>query len=160
MYNIILNWTESVWIESKISDVCFMKNGIHISQVIGFQSPLRIIAFAKKKTLWLEHKNWQKNTLVGDDERPKTEWWILIERALHVVHRLPEILLSKVCRVDIDVQQLTWTHYGIDEESRHYYFFFLIFDILEVKERGSTVWYGIYTFGTSAGVVSRSTGQK
>ena len=40
----------------------FKKNKIHISQVIGFQSTLRIIAFAKKTLLG--HKNWQK-TLYG-----------------------------------------------------------------------------------------------
>lgn len=89
---------------------CYLKkNKIHISQVIGFQSTLRIIAFAKKNSTGTQKL--AENTLRGDGgiwrrkhQKQSGEFW------LRGHTRLPEILLSKVCRVDIDVQQSTWTH--------------------------------------------------
>jgi hypothetical protein len=150
------------WIEN--FGCFFTKNGIFTSHWFSIAIAHHCIRKKKKNTLTGTQKLTEKHFGIGYDERPKTEWWILIERAL--VYRLvPEILLSKVCRVDIDVQQLTWTHYGIEDERESTLFFFSFFPHFrhiesKIEREQYTVWYGIYTFGTSAGVVSRSTGQK
>ena len=127
-------WIPVNWIEN--FGCYFWKRNSH------FTSHWFSIAIAHHCIRKKKKKNWNTKTcrkhFGGDEEgrQKRSEFW------LRGHYRLPEILLSKVCRVDIDVQQLTWTHYGLERVDFYFLFIFFLFPHFRHigSKRGS--WYG------------------